>query len=591
MRENLRMSVFVGGIAFACFFASLGTIRLWDEDEPKNAVCGREMFLRGDWVVPTYNDKLSLDKPVLLYWGMIAAYHLLGVTELAARLPSALAGIGTIVLTFHLGRLLVDSRTGLLASCLTVSALMFSVLARGATPDSLLILCVTVSLWSFVAGVASRRGGHFCGRSDSPNPTSIHKTGLPPSAWLGVYTGIGFAVLAKGPIGIVMPLAIIGLFLLLFDDNEETSIESTFVGRVRCLLAPRRYLRVVKTLRLGWGLLLVAAIALPWYILVALQTDGEWLVGFLGTHNVGRFLHPMEHHRGLPIYYIVAIMAGFFPGSVFLPVSVWEMARETRKRGAECQSAGFLFCWIGCFVVFFSLAATKLPNYVVPCYPALAVICGSWLTSVINHSTIRNRLLAIGYGSLSIAGVAISIALSITARKLLHRDFELALPGFLAAAGGVACLVMVYWKKTSASIALFMATCLAFTLSANVYTAAQANDLQDGPRLAERIHSEAEIGGQRKPRVATCDYLPPSLVYYLGQPVERLSDPAEISNFFDDGGTALVLFGATYEKFKTALPANIVLLAEEERFLKQQRIVLLGRASHVAQRETRVQTD
>ena len=90
MLQNWRASVVVAAIALPCFFASLGSIRLWDEDEPKNAVCGREMFVRNDWVVPTYNDKLSLDKPVLLYWGMILAYHVLGVTELAARLPSAL---------------------------------------------------------------------------------------------------------------------------------------------------------------------------------------------------------------------------------------------------------------------------------------------------------------------------------------------------------------------------------------------------------------------------------------------------------------------------------------------------------------------
>lgn len=590
MRENLRTSILIAGIATVCFFASLGSIRLWDEDEPKNAVVGREMFLRGDWVVPTYNDSLSLDKPVLLYWGMIAAYHALGVTELAARLPSALAGIGTIVLTFHLGRLLVDLRAGLLASCFTASALMFSILARGATPDSLLIFCITVSLWSFVAGVASRRDGHFCGRSGRQHPKAIHDLGIPLASSIGIYAGIGFAVLAKGPIGIVMPVGIIGSFLFFFDEEANAQAERTIVRRLKFFLAPRRYLRVMQTLRLAWGLLLVATIALPWYILVAMRTHGEWVNGFLGTHNVGRFLAPMEHHRGLPIYYLVAILAGFFPGSVFLPVSAWETARKLPNDGAERQAAGFLFCWIACFVGFFSLAATKLPNYVVPCYPALAIMCGSWLNSSTNKSKTRNRLLTFGYGSFALAGIAISIALTITARTLLHLDFELALPGFVATVGGLVCVALMYWKKAAVSVPFFVASCLVFTLSANVYTAARANDAQDGPLLAKRIKSDLVIVPQREPRVATCDYLPPSLVFYLGHSVERLGDPSQILKFFATGGDAVVMFGSSYEKSKAVLEADTVLLTEEERFLKHQKIVLLGPANQIARRTNSVET-
>ncbi|HEX5470314.1 MAG TPA: glycosyltransferase family 39 protein, partial [Lacipirellulaceae bacterium] len=143
------MTIAVALLAAASFLTGLGLARLWDEDEPKNAVCGQEMFSRGDWIVPTFNGQLRTDKPILIYWCMIAVYQLFGVSEMSARLPSALAGIGTIVLTFHLGRMMFDRRTGLMASCLAASALMFAVLARGATPDSLLIFCITASITSF----------------------------------------------------------------------------------------------------------------------------------------------------------------------------------------------------------------------------------------------------------------------------------------------------------------------------------------------------------------------------------------------------------------------------------------------------------
>src|SRR4051812_34744527 len=327
MFPHWRTTLAVAAIGAAAFFSGLGLSHLWDEDEPKNAVCAREMFERGDWIVPTFNGQLRTDKPILIYWCMIAVYHVLGVSELSARFPSALAGVGTVVLTFHLGRLMFDKRTGFLASCLSASALMFGVLARGVTPDSLLIVCITASLTSFVAGVASRRGGNFnglsAGRTGEPKPILEH--GLPPLACVGMYAGMGMAVLAKGPIGLVMPLGIIGAYLLLCDGVDAAPADLSWMRRVTRYIAPRRTLQIVRTLRIGWGLPLVAMIVLPWYIAVAFRTNGEWLTRFLGTHNVGRFMQPMEHHRGLPIYYLVAILIGFFPGSVFLPVGLWSM--------------------------------------------------------------------------------------------------------------------------------------------------------------------------------------------------------------------------------------------------------------------------
>jgi 4-amino-4-deoxy-L-arabinose transferase-like glycosyltransferase len=591
MLQNWRITILVTAMAVTSFFAALGSIRLWDEDEPRNAVIGREMHDRGDWVVPTYNDTISLDKPILLYWCMLLTYPFLGVTELAARFPSAMAGAGTIVLTFHLGRFLFDSRTGLLASCLTCSALMFAVLARAATPDSLLIFCIMTSMLSFVAGVASRRGGHFNGNLDHHRSqlTPIHEHGLPVLACAGMYVGIGLAVLAKGPIGVVMPLGIIGSYLLFFDGVDAAPVNSGWLRRVARFFAPRRVIRVVRTLRLGWGVPLVALVALPWYILVALRTNGEWVVGFLGTHNFGRFMHPMEHHHGLPIYYIVAIMAGFFPGSVFLPVSLWSTIGKLRDNGSHRSAAAFLLCWISCFVGFFTLAATKLPNYVVPCYPALAIACGSWLSGIVRQQVARDRLLWIGYGSLVAAGVAISTALAILAKRLLNLDSDLAFPGLVATVGGVACLTLLYRRRIGLSVAVFTVTCLAFTFSATTYTAWRANAAQEGPLLADRIHSLVETPSNVAPRVTTYGYLPPSIVYYLGHHVGRLTDPAQFSAFFDQNGDALLLFRSAYDEFRDRLPPDVTVLAEEQRFLKQQRIVLVGRPTKVARGDAREQ--
>src|SRR5262245_27705189 len=181
MASSWRTSLVVVAIAATVFLAGLGAARLWDEDEGKNSVCGQEMFARGDWIVPTFNGDLRTDKPILLYWCMLAVYHVIGVGEFANRLPSALAGICSVLLTFHLGRLMFNARSGAIASCMLASGLMFSVLARGATPDSLLIFCITASITSFVAGVAARRGGNFSGIGDENSRAvkPIMESGLP----------------------------------------------------------------------------------------------------------------------------------------------------------------------------------------------------------------------------------------------------------------------------------------------------------------------------------------------------------------------------------------------------------------------------
>ncbi len=218
----------------------------------------------------------------------------------------------------------------------------------------------------------------------------------------------------------------------------------------------------MSTLRLGWGLL-SRAVALPWYILVAIRTNGEWIVGFIGTHNVHRFLHPMQGHHGPPIYYLVAILAGFFPGSVFLPVALWPMFTAVRHKREHRSAAAFLLCWVGCVVGFFTLAATKLPNYVVPCYPALAIVTGFWLSTQFSRATARDWRLWAGYTSLVVIAVCGTIATAIVAHVLLKIDPLPALPGVVAIVGGIVCLVLLQRGRVQLSIAAFIVTCLVCT--------------------------------------------------------------------------------------------------------------------------------
>src|SRR5579871_1354946 len=124
-------------LAVACLvcLVNLGAPGLWDIDEGHNAEAAREMLVTGDWLVPTFNFQLRSDKPALLYWLQLGAYRLFGVNEFAARLPSAVAGMLTILLTYELGRRLFRASTGLLAGLVLASSALFCAAAHFANPD------------------------------------------------------------------------------------------------------------------------------------------------------------------------------------------------------------------------------------------------------------------------------------------------------------------------------------------------------------------------------------------------------------------------------------------------------------------------
>ena len=149
---RLKQAGFVVVVAAFVMLTNLGGPRLWDRDEPRNAGCAREMLQRWDWVVPTFNAELRVHKPVLLYWGIMGSYLVFGVNEFAARLPSALAAIGSALCVYLMGRRLFGPRAGVWAGIALATSLCSCVAGRAATPDSLLVLCTCLAMTIFVCG-------------------------------------------------------------------------------------------------------------------------------------------------------------------------------------------------------------------------------------------------------------------------------------------------------------------------------------------------------------------------------------------------------------------------------------------------------
>ncbi|NQU24799.1 MAG: glycosyltransferase family 39 protein, partial [Candidatus Nealsonbacteria bacterium] len=170
MQQHFRYQFWILAAAGVIFFTNLGATALWDEDEPLYAACAREMLQRGDWVVPTFNGDLFPEKPPLGYWLMIAGYKMFGVTEFAARFWSALLGVGTALVTYHLGKRLFRPEVGFWAGLIVASSIIFTISARAATLDSALVFVTTAAMLTFVVGVMAKKGG--AGRQPQITPPS-----------------------------------------------------------------------------------------------------------------------------------------------------------------------------------------------------------------------------------------------------------------------------------------------------------------------------------------------------------------------------------------------------------------------------------
>jgi 4-amino-4-deoxy-L-arabinose transferase-like glycosyltransferase len=589
MHKHLHLILLAAGMVF---FTNLGAAVLFDEDEPKNAVCGREMFARGDWIVPTFNAELRTDKPILIYWIMLCSYSIFGVNEFAARFGSSVLAVGTVLLTYHLGRLLFRREVGFWAAIVLCSCLMYSAVGRSVTPDSTLIFCTTAAFFGYVWAVALRHGGQFGAPREDGQPRPWEE--YLPQTWqhsVPMYTAMGFAVLAKGPIGVLLPSAIIGLFLLVRRELDAPLVTES-AGRwgrlwwglqsaVRTML-PQRIAYAAWRMRVLPGGAIVAAIALPWYVAVGQQTDGAWLAGFLGGHNVGRFVQPMENHRGPFFYYPLVILLGTFPWSMFLWPAVCQLRHRVRHAPEWNASYVFVACWAGLWIGFFSCAQTKLPNYVLPAYPAIALFFGGFVYDwQRDHQPALATMFRHCCRGLAAIGAVLLLGMPVVAHYLLPGESWLALIGVVPLfGGGVAYAASLRNDRRLAARTVAVAAVTLAVLIVGVAPARVAR-YQDGPYFGALVRQATPA--DHDPELATFDYFAPNLVFYSGSPVERLKKVEQVGEFFAaHPGGYLLTRSDRLDDLRDDLPPDVSVLAQQRRFLRQHDLVLLGRETQTA---------
>jgi 4-amino-4-deoxy-L-arabinose transferase-like glycosyltransferase len=346
-------------------FLNLGAMPLFDVDEGAFGEATREMLARGDYVSTWLNGQPRFDKPILIYWLQAASVRVLGLNEFALRLPSALAAsawiaaIGSFARRFsdHGNDKGSDRGSGLAAAFLAASTAGVTVIGRGAIADALLNLFLALSMFDIIRYATDA----------NPRPFLRRRAFL----W------IGLGLLTKGPVALLVPGA---ASLLAF------ALQRRLGDWWRAVRDP-----------VGWAILL--AVAAPWYLLEYGRRGDAFVAGFFMRHNVERFMAPLQGHGGSALYYLPAILVLLLPYSGLFLRTLGALRHPGLLRTASPIDS-FLWCWFLFVFMFFSLAGTKLPHYLLYGVTPLFILMAR------QRARLRSNLLAFSPPILMLALVA-----------------------------------------------------------------------------------------------------------------------------------------------------------------------------------------
>jgi 4-amino-4-deoxy-L-arabinose transferase-like glycosyltransferase len=514
-------------VGIALFVWRLGSSGLVDETPPLFAASARAMAETGDWLTPRVNGLPRYDKPPLVYWLMGLGYLLPGqpswnpLGTWASRLPSALATIGVMLVLAS--TLLRWPQNRLPATTALAAALAFAlsplnlVWGRLSVSDALFSALVGSSLLLFWRAQADRRGRIWRG-------------------WWQGWVVLGLAVLAKGPVAVVL----VGLTLTAF------------------ALAQGELLLQLRALRAGWGLAITAAVAVPWYAAELLVEGQPYWDSFFGYHNLQRFTAVVNDHLQPWWFFGAILVVASLPASPLLLLGLGrELGRFRGPAPAPEHSLGrFAACWLLVVLAFFTLAATKLPSYWIPATPAAALLIALAADRGDPLDGSGRRPLGLwGLAWLATVVLAAALALALALAPLwlgLINDPEL--PGLasrILASGalqraaicyGLAAalpLLVLLWRGLQATPGRGTAALLALQLPLVAFAVAalqplwQLGDSMRGLPVRE-IARQAVLQRQGQESLAMVGILKPSLHYYSRQVViyEGI-EPADLANLAD----------------------------------------------------------
>jgi 4-amino-4-deoxy-L-arabinose transferase-like glycosyltransferase len=505
-RSHARACALLILLSLACFLPGFVSLHPMDRDEPRFAQATKQMLERGDFVDIRFQNKARHKKPVGIYWlqaASVAAGEALGVPEARTtiwlyRIPSLIGAVAMLLLTYWAALAFAGRRQAFLAAAFMGASVILMIEARLAKTDAVLGACAVAAMGGLARAYFSRGVSR-----------------LPLSTVLVFWIATAIGILVKGPL---VPM-FAGLCVLALFFRERSA---------RWFLA----------LRPGLGIAVVLALALPWFIAIAVKSGGAFFSESVGHDMLGKVGTAQTYHWAPPGFYVVAFFATFWPAAILAAMAVpfaW------RKRSED--PIAFALSWAIPSWLVFEAVPTKLPHYVMPLYPAIAIVTVLALSRgfVRPHGTTR-KIAALLIPFIP-AGVMVGLAF---AAKTL--DGRLPWAGLAVLGLATAVAVAVWWRflrdEPGAAALLAVAASPLLALGAFTFTQPVLQSLQISPRLA----AVARSLDCQNPSVGTLGYREPSLVFLAGTDIIMLESPSHAAAFLKAGDCRMAFVDRRFEE-------------------------------------------
>lgn len=479
----------------ALIFWRLGYLSLLDPDEAHYAQITKEMLAARQWLVPLVGGQPFIDKPVLFHWIQGLSFTVFGMSELAARLPSALAAIALLWTTYWAGRELFDRDTGRRAAAMLITMPATFALASIGLYDMVFTAFLFGAVACLIVSAVRER---------------------PSLQWAG-YLLLSFAIMIKGPVAALLLGVAFGLAVVV-------------------VTSARRDL-----LRLRWlaGPLVAVALASPWFVWMAWRFGGEFFDRYVVQGNVWYITHPYQYRQSNHFFYVRTYFGAFAPWSFLALARAVDLLRTRGRTGA--REGWLLMCWIGAVLGVFTLTRFKLDHYIYPAAPALSLMSArAWAAARDRepHSFFQ-RAVVIAFPAVLIAGATV-LALSMFELDLQLSPDAVIVPVAMAA-GAIACAVRVWragWRTPAFPTAL-VGTLVITYASVVVFGFPVLEGVRPTPVLgrwiATRSAETAPVG------LFQLEEFESSLRFYSNRRVERLDDVDDLQEFLAGAGPRSVV--------------------------------------------------
>ncbi len=504
--KNWQILLLILIILIPLYTINLGVNTLWDLDEGVYSEMSREMLLRDDFINTYFNYAPRFDKPPLVLWVTAFFYSILGVGELTTRIGLVIFSFLNITVLYYFAQRLFNRRTAIIASIILGTSFQYVIQSRILYMDVPLTLFITSSLLFFHLGFHKSRKYY---------------------PLMGIALALG--TLVKGPIAIGLP----GLIVLFY------------VGPIT----------LFKEFKYGWtwtAALVYFIVALPWHIVVYINHGNQFLADYFGYHMLTRFSTAIETHGGPWYYYILILFLGLLPWSAFIP---WLYPLIKNSWNKNKDKYKLLISWIAVIFIFFSIASTKLPGYILPTYPAFAILIGLWWDKLLTTGKGIKKFL-VSNSIILLIGIVMLIGLNYI-RPMVETELSeyievldiLRYFPIIFIAGGLLSFSVYFWKEKKLR-AFLTYTAVAYIALIVIITMVLplVDEFKPAKTLAEALPAQLE---KEVKVVSSLEMEPASLVFYSKTKVLYIRDVIKLEEYLQNNESVYAyLDREDYDKIK-----------------------------------------